>query len=155
MAFLDVRDTLSGGEGVVQATINGKIEQMFYVKNVEAKMEKDKSDLKVFGSRVTQAKNKGWKGTGSMTMFYMTSVFRKLALAYAKTGKDFYFDMLITNEDTTTGIGKQTVVLRNCNLDSILLAKVDIESEALDEDVDFTFTDWDLLDEFGKPSYIK
>lgn len=155
MAFLNVKDTLSGGEGIVQATINGRIEEMFYAKSIEAKMEKDKSGLKVLGSKAEQSKSKGWKGTGSMTLYYMTSRFRELALAYAKTGKDFYFDLLVTNSDADTDIGKQTVVLRNCNLDSIILAKIDIDSEALDEDVDFTFTDWDLLDKFNKPTYIK
>lgn len=155
MSFLNVKDTISGGEGIVQATINGKIEDMFYTKNIEAKMEKDKTGLKVLGSKSEQQKSKGWKGTGSMTLYYMTSTFRHLALKYAKTGKDFFFDLLITNHDAATEIGKQTIVLHNCNLDSVLLAKIDVDSEALDEDVDFTFTDFDILNEFGKPSYIK
>ena len=40
-------------------------------------------------------------------------------------------------------------------MDKILVAKFDIDTVALEEDFDFTFTDMDVLDEFKKPSYFK
>ena len=86
-----------------------------------------------------------------MTIYYVTSIFRKMALKYAKTGKDTYFNITIVNEDPTSTIGKQTIVLYNCNIDSVILAKLDTESDVLDEDIDFTFDDFDVLDSFGNP----
>jgi len=74
-----------------------------------------------------------------------------MALKYAKTGKDVYFTLTIVNEDPGTTVGKQTVVLYNCNFDSVVLAKLDAETEALDESIDFTFEDFDILDSFGNP----
>ena len=39
----------------------------------------------------------------------------------------------------------------NVGLDSAILAKFDTESEVMEEDVEFTFDDVDLLDEFQTP----
>ena len=87
-------------------------------------------------------------------MYHMTSTFVKLAQRLAKEGKDFEFDMIITNEDKASAVGKQTVVLRSCNMDKILVAKFDTDSAALEEEFNFTFMDMDVLDEFKKPSYF-
>ena len=87
-----------------------------------------------------------------MTIYYITSIFRRLAKEYAKTGKDTYFDITIENDDPTSSVGKQTVVLYKCNLDSTILAKLDVDNTELDEDIDFTFEDFDILDSFGNPT---
>lgn len=152
MAFLKAGDTISGQEGRAYATINGQVEEMFYVKTLEATVEKNKTDVKTLGKRGTQHKANGWTGTGSMTIYYVTSRFRQLMLDYIKTGKDTYFDITVVNEDEGSSIGKQTVVLRDVNLDSVIMAKVDTESEVLEEDTDFTFEDVDVLDQFVAPT---
>lgn len=40
MSFLKAGDTISGQEGRAYATINGQVEEMFYIKTIEAKAEK-------------------------------------------------------------------------------------------------------------------
>lgn len=151
MALLRSGDTISGQEGKATATINGSVQDLFFLKTIEATFEKTKAEVKAIGKRGVQQKGTGWAGTGSMTLYYMTTVFRKMALSYAKTGKDMYFNITVVNDDPTSTVGKQTVVLYNCNIDSVLLAKLDTESDVLDEDIDFTFDDFDILDEFGNP----
>jgi len=151
MAFLKAGDTISGQEGRAYATINGQVEEMFYIKTLEAKIEKQKTEVKTLGRGGTQHKASGWTGSGSMTIYYVTTLFRQLMLNYIKTGKDVYFDVTIVNEDPTSSIGRQTVVLKGVNLDSTIVAKLDVDSEVLDEDIDFTFDDVDILDSFGKP----
>lgn len=151
MSFLVAGDTLSGNAGKATAVINGSVENLFFLKKIEAKFDKEKAEIKALGKRGTQHKATGWKGTGSMSIYYMTTLFRKLALTYAKKGKDTYFDITVTNEDETSTIGAQTVVLYNCNIDNTILATLDTESDALEESIDFTFDDFDILDEFGKP----
>lgn len=69
-----------------------------------------------------------------------------------KTGVDTYFDIQVTNEDPTSSIGAQTVLLKDCNLDSVVLASFDVDADVLEEDVDFTFSDADLLEKFKKPT---
>lgn len=152
MSFLNIGDTISGQEGRAYATIGGQVEEMFYVKSLEATVEKNKTEGKTLGKRGTQHKANGWTGTGSMTIYYVTSRFRQLMLEYIKTGKDTYFDITIVNEDEGSSIGKQTTVLRGVNLDSVIMAKIDTESEILEEDADFTFDDVDILDQFTAPT---
>jgi len=150
--FLSAGDTISGQEGRAYATIKGKVEEMFYVKTLEGVVEKNKTDVKTLGKRGTQHKANGWTGTGDMTIYYVTSLFRQLMLDYIKTGKDTYFDITIVNEDEGSSIGKQTVILRGVNLDSVIMAKVDTESEVLEEDTSFTFEDVDMPDQFIAPT---
>lgn len=150
--YLRAGDTISGQEGQAQAIINGQVENLFMIKSLEATIEKNKEAVRTLGRRGEQQKAAGWSGTGSMTIYYATSLFRKLILDYVKNGRDIYFDIIITNNDPTSTIGRQTVALHGCNLDSVLATKLDVEATALDEDMDFTFDDVDLLEEFVKPS---
>lgn len=152
MAFFRAQDAISGQEGRAYATINGRVEEMFYVKTLEATVEKQKTEIKTLGRRGVQHKANGWSGTGSMTMYYATTMFRQMMLDYMKTGKDVYFDIQIVNEDPTSSIGRQTVVLKNVNLNSVIIAKVDTESEILEEDIEFTFDGVELLDNFAAPA---
>lgn len=152
MAFMKAEDAISGQEARAYATINGSVEEMFFAKSLEAKAEKSKSDFKALGKRGTQSKATGWKGTGSMTIYYATPLFRQMMLDYIKTGKDTYFDIQVVNEDPSSSIGNQTVVLKNVNLDSVVMAKFDVDAEFLDEDIDFTFDDVETLNSFVKPS---
>ncbi|WP_110954786.1 phage tail tube protein [Anaerosinus massiliensis] len=153
-AYLQAGDTVNGKEGSVYATIAGRVYNCLEIKKLEAKVEKQKTDIPVLGYRGTQTKAKGYKGTGSVTAYYVSSVMRDLMLQYMNTGVDVYFTMVVTNEDPNSTIGKQRIQLNNCNIDSALLAKIDIEADELEEDYDFTFDSAVALDEFTRPSYF-
>jgi hypothetical protein len=152
--YLRAGDIISGREGQAQAIIKGNVERLFMIKFLEAICEKLKEDVKTLGYRGTQHKAVGWSGSGKMTVYYVSSLFRNLMLEYSKTGRDLYFDIIVTNEDENSSIGRQTVALHGCNLDSVVIAKLDTDSTVLDEDFDFTFDDVDLLDEFQKPANL-
>lgn len=153
--FNIAEDGINGAEGYAQATIDGVIHRLFDAKKIEAKFDKQKSELRVMGSRAIQNRAKGWKGTGSMTLYYATSVFREAAIKYIETGKDLFFDLLVVNEDPQTTLGKQTMLFTGCNIDSTVLAKLDIDADAMDEEVSFTFTGVKMLDKFSRPTYIQ
>lgn len=157
MSYMKAGDTISGQEAV--ATMNVKdasgnvtVENMFWAKNLEASAEINKTEVFTLGKRGAQNKPNGWSGSGNMTIYYVTSLFRKMVLQYIKTGIPVYFDITVTNNDPGSTVGTQTTVLKNCSLDSVILAKFDVESDVLDESVDFTFDDVDILDEFQKPA---
>lgn len=144
-------DTISGREGRAYAKINGNNEELFMAKTIEATVEKAKSEIKAIGRRMTGHKTTGMNGTGSMTLYYLTPLFRSYLKQYKDSGVDLYFDMVIENEDPTSAAGKQTTLLLNCNLDSTVLAKLDGDSDdPLEEDADFTFDDFDILTPFNK-----
>lgn len=126
---LNSGDTISGREGRAYAKINGNNEELFMAKTIEAIVEKAKSEIKAIGRRMTGHKTTGMNGTGSMTLYYLTPLFRSYLKQYKDSGVDLYFDMVIENEDPTSAAGKQTVLLLNCNLDSTILAKLDGDSD--------------------------
>lgn len=150
--YLRAGDIISGQEGTAQAIIDGKVEPLFMIKTLEATIEKNKEGLRTLGRRGEQSKSAGWSGSGSMTVYYVSSLFRRLMLNYIKNGVDVYFDIVILNEDPTSTIGRQMVALHGCNLDNVLAAKLDTDATALDEDMGFTFDDVDLLEEFTLPA---
>lgn len=151
MKTLNAPDTISGKEGRAYAKINGNNEELFMAKTIEANVEKNKSEIKAIGKRMTGHKTTGANGSGSMTLYYMTPLFRAMIKQWKETGVDVYFDMVVENDDQESSAGKQSTLLIGCNLDSVVLAKLDGDSDdALDEDVDFTFEDFDILTAFTK-----
>lgn len=151
MKTLNAPDTISGKEGRAYAKINGNNEELFMAKTIEANVEKNKSEIKTIGKRMTGHKTTGANGSGSMTLYYMTPIFRAMLKQWKETGVDVYFDMVVENDDQESSAGKQTTLLIGCNLDSVVLAKLDGDSDdALDEDVDFTFEDFDIMTAFAK-----
>lgn len=151
MAKLKSFDPISGKEGVAYAKINGNNEELFFAKTIEASVEKAKSEIKAIGRRMTGHKTTGMSGSGSMTLYYLTPLFRQMLKQYKDTGVDIYFDLVVENNDPSSSAGKQTVLLMDCNLDSVVLTKLDGDSDdPLEEDADFTFEDYDILQEFTK-----
>ena len=151
MKTLNAPDTISGREGRAYAKINGNNEELFFAKSVEASVEKSKSEVKAIGKRMTGHKTTGANGTGSMTLYYLTPLFRQMLKEWKDTGVDIYFDLVIENDDPASSAGKQSILLMGCNLDSVVLAKLDGDSDdALDEDADFTFENFDILEAFNK-----
>lgn len=156
MPYLKAGDVISGQEGWASMLVHGdngqeSVEDLFMIKTLEATAEVEKTDVYTLGKRGAQHKPNGWSGSGSMTVYYVTTLFRRMIVQYIKTGKPVYFDITITNDDPGSSVGLQTVVLKNCSLDSTIVAKLDVESEVLDEDLDFTFDDIDILDSFTSP----
>lgn len=151
MKTLNAPDTISGKEGRAYAKIDGNNEDLFFAKTIESTVEKSKSEVKAIGKRMTGHKTTGGNGTGSMTLYYMTPLFRQMIKQWKETGQDIYFDMVIENDDQESSAGKQSVLLIDCNLDSVVLGKLDGDSDdPLDEDVDFTFEDFDILTPFAQ-----
>ncbi len=153
--MLKAMDVISGQEAVATMNVNGTIVDLFFAKQVEATFTKEKIDVRTLGNRAKQKKTVGWEGTGTMSVYYVSSIFREMAVEYIKTGKDLYFDLVITNEDKTSTIGSQTVALYDVNLDATVLAKFDTESQVMDENMNFTFTGAEILESFDIPENLR
>lgn len=136
---------VSGGEATAILKWKGSVYDLFYVKSLDATVEKQKDEVKLLRKRGVQHKANGFSGTGSMTIYAVSSIFKQMMAQYAQSGRDFYFNLTVINSDPTAGIGSQEVELINCNLDSIVIAKIDVDSDNLEEDVEFTFGDFKIL----------
>lgn len=140
MAVLEER-LINGVEGIVTATIDGQIKELAELTKLSASAEKTTSEYKVLGQRATQTKPNGWKGTGTMTLRYGNKIFRQLLLDYIKTGKNTLIDIVVTNNDPNFDAGSIKTRLGGVNITSAIMTQVDVDTDILNEDVPFTFTE--------------
>ena len=147
--FLKAEQIVSGQAGRAYANIDGRNQELLYLKSIDATVTKRKTAVRTLGHTGDQFKAAGWSGKGKMVIYYMTTLFREQMLQYMQSGKDSYFDIVVINEDVNTDTGRQTVVLKNCNLDSVALAKLNVEADNLDEEVSFTFDGAEIQDSFS------
>lgn len=148
--ILNARDVLSGEQGEVWATLDdGRRMCMMHVKNIETTITYEKEQIPILGKRGKGNRKNGETYEGSMTVYFVESNFRKMAEKYKNSGEDFYFDLQIINEDKTSRTGKQIVTLIDCNVNSMVLAKLDADSATLEEDMDFTFEDYRIEEVFN------
>ena len=138
------KDTVFASLAECFVTINGRRYNFMQAINLEAKFEKTKVEVPILGKTGKGNKATGWKGTGSATFHYNTSIFRQMMQLYKDTGEDVYFEIQISNEDKGSAVGRQTIILMDCNIDGGTLAKFDADGEYLDEDMDFTFEDFKM-----------
>lgn len=147
---MSAKDALSAKLAECFVTIGNNRYNFMQAINLEAKLEKTKSEVPILGKTGKGNRSTGWSGTGSATFHYNTSTFREMLLKFKETGEDIYFDMQITNEDPTSAAGRQTVILVGCNIDGGILAKFDADNDDyLDEDMDFTFEDFRIPETFN------
>ena len=151
MAFhtLNAKDTIAGNRGECYVIIDGRRINFMSAISVEATVEKTKVEVPILGQKMKGNKTINLKGTGTATFHYNTSVFRQAMKHFKDTGEDLYFDMIIINDDPGSNAGRQSTTLKGCNLNKVIVAKVDANDEKyLEETIDFTFEDWDIPEEF-------
>ena len=136
MQSMNAKDAVSASLAECFVTIEGNRYNFMQAINLEASIEKTKSEIPILGRTGKGNKTTGWKGSGSATFHYNTSIFREQLYRYKETGQDVYFDIQITNEDPTSSVGRQTIILKDCNVDGGILAKFDADAEYLDEDLE-------------------
>lgn len=145
---MNAKDAVAASLAECFITIEGNRYNFMQAINLEASFNKSKSKVPILGKTGKGNKATGWEGEGSATFHYNTSIFRDLMRRYKDTGEDIYFDIQVTNEDPTSGVGRQTVILKGCNIDGGILTKFDADAEYLDEDMDFTFEDFEMPEAF-------
>ncbi len=149
MKFMNARDAISGSLAECFLTIDGDCYNFMQAINLEAKVEKTKTEIPILGKTGKGNKATSWKGTGSATFHYNTSVLRELLYKYKETGEDIYFDIQVTNEDPSSNLGRQTVILKDCNVNGGILTKFDAGAEYLEEEMEFTFEDFEIPEKFN------
>lgn len=145
---MNARDAVSASLAECFVTIDSSRYNFMQAIGLEAGIEKSKTEVPILGQTGRGNKATGWKGTGSATFHYNTSIFRQLLYKYKDTGEDIYFDIQVSNEDPTSAAGRQTVILKGCNVDGGILAKFDADADYLDEEMEFTFEDFEMPEQF-------
>lgn len=140
MAVLEKR-LISGVEGIVTANINGRIVELAELTKIDATAEKTTTEYKALGNRATQTKPNGWKGSGTMTLRYGTKHFRNLMLEYIRTGINTLIEVTVINNDPNFEDGDIKTRLGGVNITSAIMTQLDVDTDILNEDVPFTFTE--------------
>lgn len=119
-------------------------EEVAYAKSYEAIIEKTKAEIPILGRRFKGHKTSGVSGTGTLTLYKVTSKFSRMMLEYIRTGRDVYFTLQSVLDDKGADRGTERVTLYHCNMDSVKIGQLDAEADALEEEIPFTFEGADL-----------
>lgn len=117
---MHAKDVVAARLAACYVTIDGNRYLLMQAKDLEAKIEKNKADVPILGKAGLGHKTTNWNGTGTMTIYFNTSMFTKLLKRYKDTGEDMYFDIQIVNEDPTSAVGRQTIILKDCTVSLLL-----------------------------------
>ena len=148
-AIMNAMDAVSGSQASAYITIGGKRYNLMQLYSFESSMEIKIKEVPILGKTGKGNKPGGWSGTWKGTAHYNQSVLRKMWLEYKNTGAMPTMTIQVTNEDPTTTVGRQTIILKNCLSKGGALAKYDAEAESLDEDIEGTFDDWEMPEAFS------
>ncbi|WP_346234497.1 phage tail tube protein [Lysinibacillus telephonicus] len=146
---MHARDSISGSQGEAFVTIRNQRYNFAQLINIQADMAKTKTQVPILGKVGKGNKSTGAEYTGSATFHFNTSIFRDMLYRYKETGEDLYFDIQLTNEDKSSTVGRQTIILKDCNLDGGILALLDADAEYLEDSFEFTFEDWEMPEQFS------
>ena len=152
---MNAKDSVSAALAECFVTIEGDRYNFMQAINLEASVKKNKSKVPILGKTGRGNKATSWEGAGSATFHYNTSVFRRLMKRFKDTGEDVYFDIQVTNEDPASSAGRQTVILRDCNMNGGVLAKFDADADYLEERMDFTFEAFEMPETFDTLSGMR
>ena len=146
---MHAKDAINGGQGECFITIEGNRYNFAQAINIDADMTKTKTKVPILGKISKGNKSSGAEYETSATFHFNTSIFREILYRYKETGEDTYFDMQVTNEDKSSSVGRQTVILIDCNLDGGKLALLDADADYLEDEISFTFEDWEMPEKFS------
>jgi hypothetical protein len=148
---MHARNAISAKMAECYVTVDGNRYNLMSAINVEVTFEKSKSEIPILGRMNKGHKSTGSSITGSAEFHFNTSLWRELAYRFQETGEDLYFDMQITNDDiTASDVGRQTIILYDCNFDSVILAAFDADSDdSLTESIDFTAERFEMPEKFN------
>ena len=144
------RNAVSAKMAECYITIDGQRYNFMSAINLEVTFEKNKTEVPILGQMNKGHKSTSSSITGSAEFHLNTSIWRELAYKFQENGDDIYFDMQITNEDiTASDIGRQTIILYDCNWDSMTLTAFDADSDdVLTESIDFTAERFEMPEKY-------
>ena len=148
---MQARNAVSAKMAECYVTIDGQRYNFMSAINLEVTFEKNKTEIPILGRMNRGHKSTSSTITGSAEFHLNTSIWRELAYKFQERGEDIYFDMQITNEDiTASDIGRQTIILYDCNWDSLTLAAFDADSDdVLTESIDFTAERFEMPEKYS------
>lgn len=139
--YLERADLINGRHGrAVAVTEDGQREVMFYLKDISVDISVENTSIKRLGTMENINIQGGATTEWTATMYRHTKFFRNTMVKYLKEGKETRFDLILMQNDPNYLGGEETVILKNCLINSATLFKLDIEADtAIEEDISGTY----------------
>lgn len=148
-AIMHAKEPIDGRQGAAYIKVDGQRYLLFQLKNFSDDTTKSKTTINRLGTTIEGNRATSVKITWTATMWYNTDIFRDIMYKYLETGVDTYFDLQITNDDPNSDAGRHTVVYKDCNLDKVTMAKIDVDNNVLDEQISGTAERIEFPERFG------
>ena len=136
----NAQQVMSGTQGEIW--IDGK--HMAQVTAFKATVKLIKEEVHQVKKMGKQYKVTGWEGTGNVKMNHISSYFMDLMAENIKNAHQTIVT-IIAKLDDPDAIGAERVVIRDATFDKLSLMDWSAKKLA-DDDYDFTFTDFDVMD---------
>ena len=141
--FLERGDIINGRFGEAVAEIDGERITLFFLKNIKCKVDISRTDIPRLGTPVNLSTGGEAKGTWDATMYSHTKAFRKIVKRYMHERKETPMDIILTQDDPNFSQGADTVILKNCYINTSTIFQLDVEKSELEEDVSGTFENFE------------
>ncbi len=148
-------DSITSNLAECYMTIDGERYNFLQLIDFEAKMNVEISEVPILGRLGKAHRPTGWDGEWSAKAHFNQSVIREFLTKYKNTALYQTFEIQVTNEDPTTNLGRQTIILKECLMDGTILTKFDADGEFLDEEISGTFDDFEIPEKFNLPTGMK
>ena len=147
---MHAKDVILAKMASCYVTVDGERNLLLQAKNLTATVEKEKVEVPILGRMMKGHKTVSMTGTGSLTIYQNTGLFTNMVKKSKNGGADVYFDMMVVNDDPTSDAGAQIVTLKDCNIDGCDILAFDADGELLEQDIDFTFEDFEIVQSFAE-----
>ncbi len=154
MSFLLANDGLNGKAGSAFMVKGGRNIELFGLKKFETNAEFETTDFPVVGALVNQTKVKGIKYSGTLTIYYGTPEFLSILTEFKRTRRFPELKLQVINDGTGTTVGNQVIAIYGVVLTKIPIAILDDSADYLQEEIPFTFTDFEPLEQFKAPAQL-
>lgn len=136
----NAQQVMSGTQGEVW--IDDKY--MAQVTGLKAEVNLIKEEVHQVKKMGKQYKTTGWEGKGNVKMNHMSSYFINLMADNIKAAKQTVVTLVVKLDDPDA-IGAERVIIRDATFDKLTLMNW-AAKKLTEDDYDFTFTDFDVLD---------
>lgn len=156
--YLKSQEFTNGKDGEMQLIVNGsKVIPILGASKFKASTTPKVTSRGQIGTRNKQSKITGFDNKLSLTAdYYLIKEIRAMLNSFKKTGKWDKIDLMAVNHDKGTSMGRMSTLFKDLVLtDEVPLQELDESIEdGLTIDINFVFSEWESLDEFGNPQEI-
>lgn len=142
------RHAVSGTEAECFVTIDGSRYLYASIYKFKAEIKVSLTAIPILGRRMEAHKAGKMSGSFSGTAHFNSSVLRDVMRRYKETGFMPEMEIQVSNEDETSEVGRQTVILKGVLFEGLVLTQFDEGAEFLEEEIKGTFDDFEIPDKF-------